>query len=89
MRSLIRLIMLCLMLATPAFAADNTERQVLFSTEQAAQKTCPMDIVVWVNTQTGVYHYQGMRWYGATKSGAFMCERDRDRIGARPTRNGQ
>src|SRR5690349_21557070 len=24
---------------------------------------------VWVNTNSGVYHYPGMRWYGNTKYG--------------------
>jgi hypothetical protein len=31
---------------------------------------------VWVNTATGVYHYSGTRWYGHTKQGKFMTEKD-------------
>jgi hypothetical protein len=27
---------------------------------------------VWLNTQTGVWHEQGQRWYGKTREGAFV-----------------
>ncbi len=30
------------------------------------------DALVWLNTQTGVWHEQGQRWYGKTRSGAFV-----------------
>uniref|UniRef100_Q01WY4 Helix-hairpin-helix motif protein n=1 Tax=Solibacter usitatus (strain Ellin6076) TaxID=234267 RepID=Q01WY4_SOLUE len=38
--------------------------------------------MVWVNTDSGVYH-KGGRWYGATKQGKFMSERDAIRAGYR------
>jgi L,D-peptidoglycan transpeptidase YkuD (ErfK/YbiS/YcfS/YnhG family) len=38
---------------------------------------------VWLNTATGIYHLRGMRWYGNTTSGAFVCEREADRAGYR------
>jgi hypothetical protein len=28
--------------------------------------------LVWLNTQTGVWHEQGQRWYGKTRAGAFV-----------------
>jgi len=31
--------------------------------------------MVWVNTDSGVYH-KGGRWYGKTKAGKFMSEAD-------------
>jgi hypothetical protein len=60
-----------------------------FQTEQEAQKHCPADTVVWVNTATGVYHYKGQRWYARTKQGAYECKKEADTEGDRPTRNGQ
>jgi len=66
--------------------ADNAQ---LFGTEIEAQKHCPADIVVWVNTPTGIYHFKGMRWYGNTRSGAYICQKEGDQAGYRATRNGQ
>jgi hypothetical protein len=47
------------------------------------------DQQVWVNTATGVYHYPGTRWYGNTKQGKFMSEKDAIAQGYRAARNGQ
>ena len=30
---------------------------------------------VWVNTKSGKYFYPGSRWYGKTKSGRYMSEK--------------
>jgi hypothetical protein len=54
-----------------------------------AGMSCPGDKVVWVNTRSGVYHFQGERYFGSTQQGKFICEHDADREGDRPTRNGQ
>ncbi|MGI4795555.1 MAG: hypothetical protein ACRYG8_16065 [Janthinobacterium lividum] len=50
---------------------------------------CPGDKLVWVNTRSGIYHFQGERWFGSTKEGRFLCEHDADKEGDRPTHNGQ
>jgi hypothetical protein len=71
-----------LMLATAVGA--QTPRQDLPPT-----MTCPGDQIVWVNTNSGIYHYQGERYFGSTQQGKFICERDAQREGDRPTRNGQ
>ena len=61
----------------------------LFSSEAAAQAHCPRDTVVWLNTNSGIYHEKGMRWYGNTKAGAYVCKVEADGAGDRDTRNGQ
>jgi hypothetical protein len=60
-----------------------------FTTEGAAQAHCPHDAVVWLNTRTGIWHERGMRWYGHTKEGAYVCRKDAAAAGYRDTRNGQ
>ncbi len=61
----------------------------MFSTEAAAQRHCPSDVVVWLNTKTGIWHEKGMRWYGRTKHGAFVCRKEAAAAGYRDTENGQ
>lgn len=39
---------------------------------------------VWVNSKSGVYHCPGSRWYGATKNGTYMTEREAKVNGDRP-----
>jgi hypothetical protein len=52
-----------------------------FSTEAAAQAHCPDDVVVWLNTRTGIYHLKGHRYYGATSQGSYVCKQEADRAG--------
>jgi len=37
--------------------------------------------MVWVNTDSGVYHKPGSRWYGKTKKGKYMLEVDAKKAG--------
>lgn len=71
----------------PVAAAAGTMQQ--FDSESAAQAHCPNDTVVWLNTRSGIYHEKGMRWYGKTRQGAYVCRREADAAGDRDTRNGQ
>ena len=61
----------------------------LFATEEAAQRHCRKDELFCLNTRTGIYHEKGMRWYGNTKEGAYVCRKEADAAGDRDTRNGQ
>ena len=74
------------MAATPTPAPHTLQ---LFTTEGAAQSHCPRDEVVWLNLPSGIYHERGMRWYGRTKHGAYVCRKEADTAGDRNTRNGQ
>jgi hypothetical protein len=40
--------------------------------------------LVWVNTDTHVYHKQGSRFYGKTKNGKYVSEADARKEGNRP-----
>lgn len=60
-----------------------------FTTESAAQAHCPSDIVVWLNTRSGVWHTRGERWYGRTKHGAYACKGEATNAGYRGSENGQ
>jgi hypothetical protein len=39
--------------------------------------------MVWVNTQSGVYHKPGSRYYGKTNQGKYMTEADAKKAGYR------
>ena len=58
----------------------------LFQLEQDARAHCPSDTVVWLNTNSGIYHEKGTRWYAKTKDGAFVCEREANAAGDRMSR---
>lgn len=50
----------------------------------ATQSAEPAKVIVWVNTNSGVYHCPNTRWYGKTKSGRFMTQREAQSKGYRP-----
>ena len=50
----------------------------------ATQSAESAKVKVWVNTNSGVYHCPGTRWYGNTKSGKFMTQREAQSKGYRP-----
>ena len=43
---------------------------------------------VWVNTETGVYHREGSRFYGTTRKGKYMIEQDAKQAGYKPAPTG-
>src|ERR1019366_3394497 len=49
--------------------------------------SCPGDRLVCCNTPSLVYHFQGERYFGCTKTGEFLCQHDAEHKRCRPTRN--
>lgn len=49
-----------------------------YADEAAAKAHCPADTVVWANTTSKAYHMAGDKYYGKTKKGAYMCQKDAD-----------
>ena len=45
--------------------------------------------LVWVNTETHVYHKEGSRFYGTTKKGKYVSEADAIKEGDRAAARGQ
>ena len=43
--------------------------------------------MVWVNTDSGVYHKEGSKWYGNTKQGKYMTEADAQKAGYKPSKS--
>ena len=78
------LLALLVMTAASGVALAQTPVQ-----QPPAGMTCTGDKLVWVNTRSHVYHFQGERYFGSTKQGKFMCQHDADREGDRPTKSGQ
>jgi hypothetical protein len=53
-----------------------------FSAEQAAKAHCPGDAIVWANLGgSKAYHPSGDKYFGKTKHGAFMCQKEADQSG--------
>ena len=53
-----------------------------------AARPAPARGMVWVNTATKVYHYEGDQWYGKTKDGKYMTEQDAIKAGYRASKEG-
>ena len=77
------ILLIALLLPAPVFQAEDFSNPVGYRLAQSEARQ------VWVNTATGIYHYPGTRWYGKTKQGKFMSEKDARSRGYRAARNGQ
>ncbi|MFN2578362.1 MAG: hypothetical protein ABR607_11800 [Pyrinomonadaceae bacterium] len=76
------LLSLSLILGTCLFGCVATPMSNVVTA--VAQQSGNPDVKVWVNTQSGVYHCPGTRWYGNTKSGEYMTQKQAQTKGYRP-----
>jgi len=81
MRRVISIILLAFVLlaGTPATSVPSQQLSVT-QTQNAGNP----DVKVWVNTNSGVYHCPGTRWYGNTKKGEYMTQKQAQNKNYRP-----
>jgi hypothetical protein len=53
-----------------------------------AAQAPPVKGMVWVNTESKIFHREGDVWYGRTKKGKFMTEADALAAGYREAKKG-
>jgi hypothetical protein len=91
-RNLISVIVLLGLFTFPAFAGNATSTQPVGQQSVVAAPALTLlaevhgnpHVKVWVNTNSGVYHCPGARWYGNTKVGEFMTQKQAQEKGYRP-----
>jgi hypothetical protein len=56
-----------------------------FANEADAKARCPADQIVWANNgkKSKIYHLAGDKYYGKTRHGAYMCQKDSEAEGFR------
>lgn len=70
-----RKFLLTILLAITLAAAPVIYSPASTAAPPAVQKDGNADARVWVNTGSGVYHCPGTRWYGKTKQGEYMTQK--------------
>jgi len=78
--SLVLIVVLLSLIACGSSSQAVVNRDRPVTTQSPGNPT----VKVWVNTNSGVYHCPGTRWYGKTKSGQFMTQREAQAKGYRP-----
>ena len=69
------------LLAAPA-DAGGLPASDRFSTPAAAAQHCPNDTVVWSTlSHAKVFHLSGSKYYGKTRHGAYICEKEAEAAG--------
>ncbi|MBU6460820.1 MAG: hypothetical protein KGQ58_08095 [Proteobacteria bacterium] len=74
-RNIIKILVLGLLLIESIADCLASRLPTHFSSRHAAQSSCPKDIVVWANTYTHQFYYEGSRGYTHKRNGSFMCKK--------------
>lgn len=69
--------------AAPPQTPPTADSSAPAAEKRADARTAPKTVVVWVNTASRVYHRPGSRWYGKTRHGKYMTEKDAIKAGYR------
>lgn len=69
----------------PASSSSSSSSAAASAPAQAP----PVKGMVWVNTETKVFHREGDKWYGNTKHGKYMTEADALKAGYRESKEHQ
>jgi len=81
---------LCGLAACGGKTATKTTMTRPAATQSGAQAPIPANLAcvgsgpVWVNARLKVYHLPGDVYYGRTRNGVYMCEKDAISAGDRP-----
>ena len=70
----------------PAGSMARVPGRTAANPEAGPPQQPPVKGMVWVNTETKVFHREGDHWYGNTKHGKFMTEADAVKAGYRESK---
>jgi hypothetical protein len=73
--------------AAPAPAAAPAAKNKQAPQPEAQQATGGGNGLVWVNSESHVYHKEGSKWYGKTKKGKYVSEADAIKEGDHAAKN--
>jgi hypothetical protein len=68
----------------PAVNASSNDSGVKVNSGELNVSSDAASVLVWVNLNSGVYHCPNTRWYGNTKNGKYMPQKEAQSKGYRP-----
>jgi hypothetical protein len=72
----------------PAATVEKISPLVSVEQESAAPaRVAPKKGMVWLNTDSKIFHREGSRWYGKTQEGEFMTEQEAVKAGGRAAKD--